>query len=374
MKLVILHIGLHKTGTTSIQRTLGEHRAELAVMGYHYPEFKYKNRQTYNHSSPLLSLYTDAPLDYHMNLRHGIDSPEKLQDQNTSYLAQLKSALNSESATVIFSGEGLSALNPKNINHFKKDLEQLSESPLSFRVVCCLREPISFVTSDIQQKVKGGFSLGNLYEKESRKTYKFRPILEKYISVFGLSSMRVYSFEEAVKSPEGVCAFFLKKAVPELNWIPPSEVLVNEGVSEESVRLISYVNESRPFWVNGKINTDRAPRDLDQLFKLQGQKFELDSRRKQMICDLYRSDRKWLYEMFDIDYPDEELVSSSKRGLWDDKTLENLGTIIENLDTCFKSLIIDFLKIEASEYQEHDSARAHRLIKFCDEYESGNPC
>ena len=373
MTLVILHIGLHKTGTTTIQRTLGEHRAKLALFGYHYPQFAYKNRQTYNHSSPLLSLYSDAPLDYHMNLREGIDSPEKLEDQNSAFLAQLKSALNSGSTTVILSGEGLSALTPKNISRLKNDLERLSEAPLSFRVVCCVREPISFITSDIQQKVKGGFDLENPYESESKKNYKFCVILKKYINVFGLSSMRVYSFEEAVESSDGLCAFFLKKAVPELDWIPPAEVTINEGISEESVRIISYINRCRPFWVDGKIGADRAPRDLDHLFELQGQKFELDNRRKQMLFELYRSDRRWLRKMFGIECPDEHEVIAEKRDLWNDRTLESLGTIIQKLDEGFASLIVDFLKIEASVYQQDNPDRAHRLIQFCDHYESVKP-
>jgi hypothetical protein len=56
-KQIILHAGLHKTGTTAIQNTLAAANQILEIQGWKYPVFTDGVRpKINNHSNPLYTL------------------------------------------------------------------------------------------------------------------------------------------------------------------------------------------------------------------------------------------------------------------------------------------------------------------------------
>ena len=62
---IILHVGLHKTGTTSLQSYFGKNRKELKSLGVLYPEFSINNFTPNNHSWPIKNLTMNHPNQYH---------------------------------------------------------------------------------------------------------------------------------------------------------------------------------------------------------------------------------------------------------------------------------------------------------------------
>ena len=69
---VILHVGLHKTATTSLQATCLANRVALAHQGICYPDFRHPlqpEQSMANHSVPLVSMVHPKPHEYHMNIR-----------------------------------------------------------------------------------------------------------------------------------------------------------------------------------------------------------------------------------------------------------------------------------------------------------------
>ncbi len=65
---IYLHIGLHKTGTSSLQSFLFEHRESLLRdLGVLYPSL---NR---NLSQPLFSLFSEQPQRYAQNIQGGYE-------------------------------------------------------------------------------------------------------------------------------------------------------------------------------------------------------------------------------------------------------------------------------------------------------------
>jgi hypothetical protein len=363
VKQIIIHIGLHKTGTTSIQKTLGLNCENLANEGYCYPTFRFDNREFYNHSSPLLSLYLEKPLTYHMNVRFGIDSFEKLQNQHRCYLEQLASALNTDHSTVIFSGEGLSVLSLDGIKKFKRDMEEMSTSSLSFRIVCCVREPVAFWTSDFQQRVKGGIVSDKFLDEKTKDHFYSR--LHNYVEIFGFSSLNVYSFEEAMNYPQGICSFFLKRAAPGLNWTPTADNRVNESLCKEAVELILYINKCAGFWVEGEICEGRISGDLNPLFTLQGKTFSLSAGKQRKIIDDSRCDRQWLNKHFGIEYSDREISVPAEGDSWKDVTLSQLREVIKKLKPHFRGLVVNYLRDKAIECEKIDFEKAYRLMNFC---------
>ena len=58
MKKLFLHMGLHKTATTSFQATCSKNAEELSKQNYLYPVFinKENRKEIYNHSIPIFSV------------------------------------------------------------------------------------------------------------------------------------------------------------------------------------------------------------------------------------------------------------------------------------------------------------------------------
>ena len=111
MKTCFLHLGLHKTASSSFQQTCASNRKLLGKQGLHYPLFACehshpKRLKINNHSVPLRCLYDQNPKNYHINKRWKIRS---LDEAIRDYDAQLTEAL-SRDASIILSGEGLSKL------------------------------------------------------------------------------------------------------------------------------------------------------------------------------------------------------------------------------------------------------------------------
>ena len=113
-KIAFLHVGLHKTASTSFQLACAEQKDLLNQAGIAYPVFTCEEaNQSYivNHSIPLYSLFSSSPESYHINIRWGI---RDIEGCKASYSRQLSKALD-ESESIILSGEDVSLLSAREL-------------------------------------------------------------------------------------------------------------------------------------------------------------------------------------------------------------------------------------------------------------------
>jgi hypothetical protein len=82
IKTIFLHIGVHKTASTTIQNTFYTEQAKLAEAGILYPEFRLGDIAISNHSIPFYSLLGEEPGKYHINVSHGFTT--KIFGRNNS--------------------------------------------------------------------------------------------------------------------------------------------------------------------------------------------------------------------------------------------------------------------------------------------------
>lgn len=141
----IIHIGQHKTGTTSIQKFLQENREALSEGGLYVPT---DIAGIDDPSHFLLNIYS---------LAEGRFSPKKekiLSRQGRGYLDNLKDQLKkdipgiykdaqrNDCEAVIWSNEGLYLLN--SVVEYKKLISLFSEYSEEIEVVCCFRDVESY--------------------------------------------------------------------------------------------------------------------------------------------------------------------------------------------------------------------------------------
>lgn len=200
-KKLILHIGMHKTGSTAIQASLHASRKHLLGHGINYLD-----KVRMNHSTTFVSLFGDDPHKYHINVQSGINTPERAEKHNRS-LRKIVSGefADNECEKFVVSGEGLSILSLEGVKKLKNYIGNYFSD---VRVVFYARRPLEFYKSMCQQYIVGGRTLEQLKSNPPLPEYRFR--LEKYLTTFGEDSVTVRLFDRDQLFNGDVVSDFLK--------------------------------------------------------------------------------------------------------------------------------------------------------------------
>lgn len=192
MSKLILHVGTHKTGTTTIQDTFALNRRFLAEHGLVFPQIGNENGQ-------------------HGLVMDWIRLPEKYHLETTSQEAWIKLARDHAHSdrTVLISTEELSRANPS------VDLRKLRDLVSAFddiKVVCCLRNQISFLQSIYLQIVKDGAHVhwSNFFQGAAGARMATGLLLDysnlrnRFETGFHPDEIRFFSYESVVRTSQGI--------------------------------------------------------------------------------------------------------------------------------------------------------------------------
>ena len=249
MKKLFLHLGFHKTASTSIQKSLAKNRDRLLDLNINYPIFSSKYAKPHlksiaNHSLPVYSAFCENQEDYHLNKRFNIQATDK---SKSGFIAQLMAELEKE-YDLFLSGEGISLLPNDNLKNFTNIITEYQYEIIPFAFV---RSPYSYACSVIQQRIKGGSYLPLLQSCRSiaSGTKPFKPPkvgknLERLIDFFGNSFM-AYSFEKAIQDPMGPTGYMMSRL-----GIGKSEdfeiIRANDGLGNKCTRAMNIDNRIFP--------------------------------------------------------------------------------------------------------------------------------
>lgn len=238
---VILHVGMHKTGTTSIQRSLQDLSRARA---------RYVQLGGSNHTVPIVTAFSSDPTQMGMHRRAGRDAGE-LAVLKEKTLERLRSELSlaGEFDKFVISGEGIVALAPPALRALRSTL--VAQVP-RVQVFAYVREPVGYSVSAFQQRVKSGGAGHRLAQADYRKKF------ERFINVFGREnfSVRVFS-RDRLKDGSVVADFCATWGLP---YDPRQEVRTNESISEPVVKLLHLFNREGPAaqtdrrWRNARVD------------------------------------------------------------------------------------------------------------------------
>jgi len=269
MRELFLHVGMHKTGTTSIQQTLFDHRPLLQEAG-----FSYFGAEP-NHSRPVFSAFTEEPHLYHINRREGRHEPGPAAAWAEECRAALEAFLaRAPGPRLILSGEDIALLSDPAtatmLAFLRRHVDRVT-------VIGFVRPPRSFMTSIFQQRVRGGTMLA---EFESGISPGYRRRFKKYLDLAGVDALRLQLYTKEALVGGCSIATFLKlcDAPPEL--YPRLQVRrMNTASSRLGVLLNLAANEAVPvFLPDGAANPERATQLARFLEEIGGQKLELPPR------------------------------------------------------------------------------------------------
>jgi len=355
-KKLYLHIGLHKTATSSIQQSLIKNHDLLLRNGVLYPKSLGQN-----HSVPIFSMFSDNPEAVYGNIiadkNVGTDYSKQNIEQQERFLREVSE--NKQIHSLVISGEGISAMPQKGLQKLKIFIDE-HFSEFELEIICYVRNPIDSISSEFQELIKGGFSNPNLPFK------LFQSRLEKFQKVFCDATWHISQFENACKHQHGPVGYFLEIINVDANNANFKYFRNNESLSFQSIEIIRYINGRIPLLKNNKLSEGRFFKDTFQFHKVTGEKFYLDKEAYIDNIESIEKDIVWLYNNFGIKYEiKNHLKHAKKKSYYTNKYADEFKTAYLTSSYLIKILCHAFLKKKYTEIHDKSEKEIFRdLIKY----------
>lgn len=172
----IIHVGMHKAGSTAIQSAFEGYDRDGIV----YPDLGYTNQ-----SIPLYTVFSRRRCEYLIWRNEGLSNFE-ICERKEFYKRRLIHQLKKNSGNrIILSGEDISGLERDELFMFKSTLEPYVSK---FTIVAYARDPASFLKSELQERIK-----------QRPGEICFAPVdyakrFEKFYEVFGNGAVRIFRY------------------------------------------------------------------------------------------------------------------------------------------------------------------------------------
>lgn len=343
-KTLYIHIGLHKTATSSIQEELFRLKEELAVMGVLYPAYLRANH------NQLFGVFCKTPALFYEYLMEDYDAADILL-QHEVVRHNLQTELKSSTAhTFIISSEDLSLLDAEGVLNMKRYFEHALPDA-DIKILCCVRELASLVASDMQQRIRVGFNT-DLTEYKSF----FRDRLAPYLHVFGMENMVLFTYEQAIAHTAGPVGFFcelIKVDIRQLSGI--ANPRVNPSISQLAVALARFVNKRAPLFEGQFPNVKptqplvrQSLKDRALLWQAGGDKFALSDQQKSQLAVQNQTDMTWFLQTFPNTHysichtPGVQMATGNNDIRWH-QFCDFISAFRLDLSSDLRSLLIDFV-------------------------------
>lgn len=222
MKRLYLHIGMQKTGTTTVQAELLGSRSPLPAAGID--------------TLPRAI----APRGGHHNAAWEMSGIGRYRPDHPGIDILVSEALNSKCDRIFVSSEDFSFLNPAQIDRLRQKL-------LSFdvQVILCLRNQLDWSESMYAQAAKRGYANSfNEYIKILEKTgrLEIHNVVRNWSLVFGFERVHVFTYESSSDICSVVASFLGVSASPDARR---RNISLNEKFFAACQNVLQHAQESR---------------------------------------------------------------------------------------------------------------------------------
>ncbi|MGA4533301.1 hypothetical protein ACPA1H_23470 [Ectopseudomonas chengduensis] len=280
-QLCILHIGMPKTGSTTLQNTFFE--------GISDPRVSYGRLPHPNQSGWLYSLFATNTQGYHFLEGFEINTPEKLQAFRVKTEESLiEGFLDSKCSIELLSGEDLFHLDEEGIRRLRNFLDTYFEKII---VVAYVRPLKSFMESAFQQLVKyhGGSSFDFKGIYHPFKNFK------RYDEVFGIDNVKLLKFRPDCFPDGDIVLDFCEK----LNIEPmkAAQKVTNKSLSREAISiLVTYNYHKKQKTDFGSLQVKVNYALVDVVRSIGNEKFLFTDTVVSEVINCFREDYDWMSE------------------------------------------------------------------------------
>ena len=281
MKRVILHVGLGKTGTSTIQSTLADNRAALAALGVSYPGGEVA------HHDLLARIHQQGARHFwFLNRAMGPDAAVAAADTQMDALTQ---AAQAGTPVIVLSSEYFQNLKAPQF----ADLDaQVSALGYQLETLCFMREPVALTASRVGQAVKmGTFRIDDLLERSYQALALTH--LRSALSALGRDRVHLRKMEEAQ-------ATGLTRALLQVAGVAAPASLQDQRQNTGLTRAAIYFLDA----VNAIDNAQRklAQKMMPQAEAMAGPRFDLPPDIARRIAAEARPEQEWLQRRMGLSY------------------------------------------------------------------------
>ncbi|CAD0185795.1 hypothetical protein RUESEDTHA_02695 [Ruegeria sp. THAF57] len=307
----IIHVGVHKTGSTAIQGALHGYETNGCV----YAKLGDRIR---NHSHAFQTLFsTDSAEKFWNRLGHSAIK------QRRRFEGLLAAALDCEQETIIFSGENISVFSGGALNRMRSALESKCTE---FKVVMFVRDPLSWAMSSMQERLKHG------------GTCRSDPSLQKRYNsisqVFAKEEICVLKYEDKALFDGDVVRFFCSA----VDLKPPPDYtpnFTNVSMTSDAYKVLNIHNRSLGSLRSG-VEFDAAHWDFVNLVKTLFQDGPM-LKKSDFLSHCLVEDYEFLEKHFGIVYekPNSPTPTTEDFLKLDDRALEIINTHLQSQGSSF---------------------------------------
>jgi hypothetical protein len=297
---VTIHVGMHKTGSSSIQSTLFNFKSS---------DFSYLPWNIPNHSNLFALLFYEPVEEYFQFKAKGLcrKSLLAMRKENLSTLASYLALHHNDH--VVMSAEIISGERYRQATEgLKRFFDQYSDV---IRVVAYVRPPISFMQSNLQQLLKGNyrkFDYLSLWPNYKRR-------FDKLDHIFGRANVTLRPYSKSTLYDGDVVADFCRLtciSVPQQRFIRSNDSLSLEALS--LLYVFRKMSDEPPF--SGRpaalIENNLFIRALSSVGR---RKFSFSKRIINEVVNKYGSDLIWMEKRLGcslLDRPSSQFVVDSE--------------------------------------------------------------
>ena len=327
MKTCYLHLGFHKTATTSFQNTCQANQSVLAKHGIQLPGFlDSKGNVVSNHTKVIHDIYESNPKQRYKSIKRRKKLPGHATTTDTNTLKWFQ--LLEQKSNILISGEGILKM---SLNSIKRFIEEIQNRGFEIHPFACTRPPYAYINSALQQTIKNGkfhsiVSLGIKSEpammsspESTNRIPNSLALIKKSKEFFG-STMTFYPFSTATKYKEGPVAFMISQAI----GVPSKgfELKVsNESLCNITTRLINCLNSASP--EKTKLELRRIRKIIDQ--NANSDKFLLTEEEFNLIEPDYAKIKANMMQILGASHVDEKIRFSKPLNAEDINKVLNKG-------------------------------------------------
>jgi hypothetical protein len=248
-----LHIGLEKTGTTSIQRFLHRNRAVLDQRGYYHPLSLDAPNNTFLY---VYAAEEERINDAHRVVRRGLSS----EAFRSKIRSDLKAELAGREGSLVISNEHLHS-ELRSVEAIARVRDLLSPYCEKIVVIAYLRRQDRTAVSQYSTAIKSGLSyLPEVFVNVASGIdyyFDYDAILRNYAAVFGRENIVARVFEkEKLIGRDAVLDFADTIGLKDFSWLERQKP-TNESLRPLALRFLAEANKHLPLLVGNGPNPVR---------------------------------------------------------------------------------------------------------------------
>ncbi len=352
---IYLHVGLHKTATSSFQETCAKNSRLLLTHGICYP-----TSIDANHSTSIVPLSIVNPAEYYLE-RLPDHSPGTESPRITAMRkALLKEITTSTVEKLVISGEDIGIMPRESVYNLRNFLQKaLPEARIT--VIVALRNPAHYTASLYQEAIKASFQ-EHKYYAEMHVPYK--DILDNLSACFDRDNLIVFPFEEAVQHPKGPVGYLMNIISGNNETLLDRMDIVrsNDSISDTAVRLIDFANKltntPRFAWLTDqRFQYGRQRNDTLPLWSLSGNKFLLSEEQTFTLFKKNAEILQFIEQEFGIRYTFEDTTFAPQDITIPSTFFDEITSAFASLSRILKVCVFQYIVATCSQVQTKQEKR-----------------